>query len=96
VPAWQQRLLGAARNSLVIADGKPLRHGGVEMVNATDGRGRYLGRVMTTAGSNGIPAARQLPGRLDLAGILVLSDAAHTQVDTSWQILFEQQGSSPL
>ena len=89
---WQQRLSGPVQDSLVIVDGKKMRHGGVEMVNATNGRGQYLGGVMTQAKSNEIPAARQLLGRLDLAGKLVLSDAAHTQVETSQQILFEQGG----
>ena len=89
---WQQRLTGPVQDSLVIVDGKKMRHGGVEMVNATNGRGQYLGGVMTAAKSNEIPAARQLLGRLDLTGKLVLSDAAHTQVATSQQILFEQGG----
>ena len=87
---WQQRLAGPVQDSLVIVDGKKMRHGGVEMVNATDGRGQYLGGLMTEAQSNEIPAARQLLSRLDLAGKIVLSDAAHTQVETSQQILFEQ------
>ena len=89
---WQQRLTGPVQDSLVIVDGKKMRHGGVEMVNATNGRGQYLGGVMTAAKSNEIPAARQLLGRLDLTGKLVLSDAAHTQVETGQQILFEQGG----
>ncbi len=89
---WQQRLTGPVQDSLVIVDGKKMRHGGVEMVNATTGRGQYLGGVMTEANSNEIPAARQLLDRLDLAGKIVLSDAAHTQVETGQQILFEQGG----
>jgi hypothetical protein len=89
---WQQRLTGPAQDSLVIVDGKKMRHGGVEMVNATNGQGQYLGGVMTQAKSNEIPAARQLLGRLDLAGKIVLSDAAHTQVETGQQILFAQGG----
>jgi len=89
---WQQRLTGPVQDSLVIVDGKKLRHGGVEMVNATNGQGQYLGGVMTEASSNEIPAARQLLARLDLAGKIVLSDAAHTQVETGQQILFEQGG----
>ncbi len=36
--AWQQRLTGPVQDSVVIVDGKKMRHGGVEMVNAT-GRG---------------------------------------------------------
>ena len=90
--AWQQRLTGPVQDALVIVDGKKLRHGGVEMVNATNGRGQYLGGVMTEAKSNEIPAARQLLGSLDLAGKIVLSDAAHTQVETAQQILFQQGG----
>ena len=89
---WQQRLTGPVQDSLVIVDGKKMRHGGVEMVNATTGQGQYLGGVMTQAKSNEIPAARQLLGRLDLTGKIVLSDAAHTQVETGQQILFEQGG----
>ena len=89
---WQRRLAGPIQDSLVIIDGKKLRHGGVEMVNATNGAGQYLGGVLTEAKSNEIPAARQLLGRLDLANKVVLSDAAHTQVHTAQQVLFEQGG----
>lgn len=89
---WQRRLNGPVQDSLVIIDGKKLRHGGVEMVNATDGHGQYLGGMITEAKSNEIPAARQLLKRLDLTGKIVLSDAAHTQVETDQQILFEQGG----
>jgi hypothetical protein len=89
---WQRRLTGPIQDSLVIVDGKKMRHGGVEMVNATTGSGQFLGGVITDAKSNEIPAARQLLGRLDLAGKIVLSDAAHTQVETGQQILFEQGG----
>jgi predicted transposase YbfD/YdcC len=90
--AWQHRLTGPSQDQLVIMDGKKLRHGGVEMVNATDGNGQYLGGLITEAKSNEIPAARQLLQRLDLAGKLVLSDAAHTQVETNQQILYEHGG----
>ena len=89
---WQRRLTGPIQDSLVIIDGKKMRHGGVEMVNATNGLGQYLGGQMTAAGSNEIPAARQVLGSLDLTGKVVLSDAAHTQVETAQQILFEQGG----
>jgi len=89
---WQQRLAGPLQDSLVIVDGKKLRHGGVEMVNATTGAGQYLGGVITAAKSNEIPAARQLLGRLDLTGKIVLADALHTQVETAQQILYEQGG----
>lgn len=89
---WQRRLTGPIQDSLVIVDGKKMRHGGVEMVNATSGAGQFLGGVITASKSNEIPAARQVLRRLDLAGKMVLSDAAHTQVETTQQILFEQGG----
>jgi len=89
---WQRQLAGPAQDSLVIIDGKKMRHGGVEMVNATNGKGQYLGGVITQAKSNEIPAARQVLRRLDLAGKIVLADALHTQVETGQQILFEQGG----
>ena len=69
---WQRRLTGPVQDNLVIVDGKKMRHGGVEMVNATNGQGQYLGGVMTETKSNEIPAARQLLSRLDLAGKIVL------------------------
>ena len=39
---WQQRLTGPIQDNLVIVDGKKMRHGGVEMVNATNGQGQFL------------------------------------------------------
>lgn len=89
---WQRRLTGPIQDSLVIVDGKKMRHGGVEMVNASTGQGQYLGGVITENKSNEIPAARQLLKTLDLANKVVLSDALHTQVETGQQILFEQGG----
>jgi hypothetical protein len=89
---WQRRLTGPVQDSLVIIDGKKMRHGGVEMVNAANGHGQYLGGVITQTKSNEIPAARQLLGRLELTGKIVLADALHTQVETAQQILFEQGG----
>ena len=90
--AWQRRLTGPVQDSLVIIDGKKMRHGGVEMVNAANGAGQYLGGVITEAKSNEIPAARQVLSRLDLTGKIVLTDALHTQVETGQQILFKQGG----
>ena len=87
---WQNRLTGPVQDSLVIVDGKKMRHGGVEMVNAVNGHGQYLGGVITATKSNEIPAARQLLRRLDLIGKTVLADALHTQVETAQQILFDQ------
>jgi hypothetical protein len=89
---WQSRLTGSIQDPLVIVDGKKLRHGGGEIVNAVNGRGQYLGGVLTQAGSNEIPAARQVLSRLDLRGKIVLADALHTQVETAQLILFEKGG----
>jgi len=89
---WQQRLTGPIQDNLVIVDGKKMRHGGVEMVNATNGKGQFLGGVITQTKSNEIPAARQLLGRLELGGKIVLTDAAHTQVETGQVILYEKGG----
>ena len=83
---------GPVQDGLVIVDGKKMRHGGVEMVNAANGQGQYLGGVITQTRSNEIPAARQLLKTLDLVNKVVLSDALHTQVETGRQILFEQGG----
>jgi hypothetical protein len=87
---WQRRLTGPIQDSFVIIDGKKMRHGGVEMVNAVNGAGQYLGGMITQAKSNEIPAARLVLRRLDLIDKIVLSDAAHTQVETAQQILYEQ------
>ncbi len=87
---WQNRLIGPVQDDLVIVDGKQMRHGGVEMVNATNGKGQYLGGVMTEDKSNEIPAARQLLGRLEMGGKIVLADALHTQVETAQVILYEK------
>lgn len=89
---WQQRLTGPVQDNLVIIDGKKMRHGGVEMVNAVTGQGQYLGGVITQDKSNEIPAARQLLDRLDLKGKITLTDAAHTQVETGQKILYEKGG----
>jgi predicted transposase YbfD/YdcC len=76
----------------VIVDGKKVRHGGVEIVNAVDGAGRFLGSVVTAAKSNEIPAARQLLRPQNLIGKTVIGDALHTQTETAQQILYEQGG----
>ena len=75
-----------------MVDGKKLRHAGVEIVNATDGAGHYLGRILTPDKTNEIPVARQVLSRLELTGKLVLADALHTQTETTQQILYEQGG----
>jgi hypothetical protein len=89
---WQDQVLGPAQDPVVIVDGKTLRHAHVELVSAVTGRGRWLGTVPVVAGSNEIPAARQLCGRVELAGKTTLADALHTQTETVQQILFEGGG----
>ncbi len=87
---WQTQLLGPTQDRLVIVDGKKVRHGGVEIVNAVDGAGRFLGSAVTPDKTNEIPAARQLLRPQPLIGKIVIGDALHTQQDTAQQVLFEQ------
>lgn len=86
---WQEQVLGPTQDRLVILDGKAIRHADVEVVNAVDGCGRWLGSTVVPEGTNEIPVARLQLAKLDLAGKIVLADAAHTQVETVQQILYE-------
>ena len=89
---WQEQVLGPAQNSLVIIDGKEIRHANVQSVSAVSGTGRWLGSTRVAEDSNEIPAGRQQLAKLDLAGQIVLADAAHTQVEHAQQILYQQGG----
>lgn len=89
---WQEQILGPERDSIVIIDGKKVRHGAVEIVTAVNSAGRFLGSVLTPSKSNEIPAGRELLGKQNLAGKIVLADALHTQEQTARQILYEQGG----
>jgi len=89
---WQEQVLGPVQDRLVIFDGKEIRPADVESVSAVSGMGRWLGSTLVQTGSNEIPAARELLGKLDLVDKLLLADAAHTQVATVQQILYEQGG----
>jgi Domain of unknown function (DUF4338) len=89
---WQEQLLGATPDKLVIVDGKTLRHAHVELVSAVNGAGRWQGTVAVKEKSNEIPAARELLGRVELGGKTALADARHTQTETVQQILFEGGG----
>jgi hypothetical protein len=89
---WQDQLLGPRQDRILIVDGKKVRHGGVEIVNAVDSQGRFLGSVVTASKSNEIPAARQLLRGQDVRGKLIVADALHTQDETARQILFEGGG----
>jgi len=93
---WQEQVLGPAQDPLVIVDGKSLRHAHLELVSAVDGHGRWLGTVPVPAGSNEIPAARQLLAKVPLEHKTALADALHTQTETAQQILFERGGDYAL
>lgn len=87
---WQDQILGPPQDRIVIFDGKKVRHAGIEIVNAVDSKGRFLGSVITDSKSNEIPAARQLLGEQDLLDKVLIADAMHTQDETGQQILFEK------
>ncbi len=87
---WQDQILGPPQDRIVIFDGKKVRHAGIEIVNAVDSKGRFLGSVITDSKSNEIPAARQLLGKQDLLDKVLIADAMHTQDETGQQILFEK------
>ena len=84
------------QDQLVVLDGKEIRHADVESVNAVSGNGRWLGSTKVKEGSNEIPAARAQLAKLDIVDKIVLADAAHPQVETAKQILYEQGGDYPL
>ncbi len=89
---WQEQVLGPVQDQLVILDGKKIRHAHVESLNAVDGTGRWLGSTKVKEKSNEIPAAREQLAKLDIVDKIILADAAHTQVETAEQILYEQGG----
>lgn len=70
---WQEQVLGAAQDHLVIVDGKTLRHAHVELVSAVNGAGRWLGTVAVKEKSNEIPAARAQLAKVELNGKTVLA-----------------------
>jgi hypothetical protein len=89
---WQDQMLGPRQDRMIVFDGKKVRHAGVEIVNAVDAQGRFLGSVVTESKSNEIPAARQLLGGQDLLGKILVADALHTQDETAKQIVLEGGG----
>jgi len=89
---WQSQVLGPWQDQIVIVDGKKVRHAGVEIVNAADSQGRFLGSTVTARKSNGIPAAGQLLGGLDLTGKIILSDALHPNQERAQPMVFEGGG----
>jgi hypothetical protein len=94
--AWQEDRLGKrkAEDNVIAIDGKKLRSSqGQETVNAYAVKsGRWLGSEGVADGSNEIPAARELIGRLDLEGQRVTLDALHTQAETARIIVQEKGG----
>lgn len=89
---WQAQILGPPQDRIVIVDGKKVRHAGVEIVNAVDSKGRFLGSVVTPSKTNEIPAARLVLREQDLVGKIVLTDALHTNQESAQQIVFEGGG----
>lgn len=89
---WQDQILGPRQDRIIIFDGKKVRHAGVEIVNAVDSQGRFLGSVVTQSKSNEIPAARQLLDGQPMEDKILIADAMHTQDDTARKILLEGGG----
>ena len=89
---WQDQVLGANQDPTVMVDGKTLRHAGLDVVNAVNGQGRWLGSAMVPEGTNEIPVARTLLAGLDIGSKLTLADAAHTHTQTAKTVLFEGGG----
>ena len=87
---WQEAVRGPVPDDEIIAiDGKvPAHSGGKNVVTAvTSPSQHYLGSTVTAEGTNEIPAARELAGKIDFEGKLVSLDAIHTQTETSHVIL---------
>src|ERR1019366_9448155 len=89
---WQEQVLGPVQDQLVILGGKEIRHADVESVSAVSGTGRWLGSTKVKEGSNEIPAAREQLAKLDVVDKILLADAAHTQVETVRQTLYDHGG----
>ena len=64
---WQEQIRGPPQDRIGIIDGQKVRHAGVEIVNAVDSPGRFLGRVLTQPQRHEIPAGRHRLHQLDLS-----------------------------
>jgi hypothetical protein len=80
---------GKALKSCLSEEGQPLF-----LVSAVaHGSGGFQGQVAVDSKSNEIPAARRLLAEIGpLDGIMVTTDAAHTQVETAQAVVMEQGG----
>jgi hypothetical protein len=96
---WQNHVLGRrpADDDQVAVDGKTLRSSqGLEVVSAyTVKGGRWLGSELVAQGSNEIPATQTLLRRCPIEGMLVTSDALHTQTETA-RIIVQEKGADYL
>lgn len=83
-------LLGTESDmSTIIIDGKALKSSrGIQLVSAFSGEtGRWLGTETVEEKSNEIPAARTLIEKCDIDGVMVLTDALHTQTLSAREIV---------
>ena len=76
---------------LIAVDGKEPRHGpGEAILSAVSLPSQfYLGSALVDTKTNEIPVARELFGKLDLAGRTVALDALHTQDQTARELVLE-------
>jgi hypothetical protein len=78
-------------DELIVVDGKEPNHGPGDGILAavTVPSQFYLGSAVVDTKTNEIPVARELFGRLDLAGRTVSMDALHTQDQTARELVLE-------
>lgn len=91
--AIQQQVRGQpSQQDLIVLDGKQPKHGGGQIVLGAISvpSQQYLGStIIAKDKTNEIPVARELFGRLDLAGRVVALDALHTQAETARALVLE-------
>jgi hypothetical protein len=93
---WQNHVLGppAAQDDQVSLDGKELLNSqGSQIVSAYAVKsGRWLGSERIADKSNEIPAAQELLRRAPIQGMLVTTDALHSQTKTA-RIIVQERGA---
>jgi hypothetical protein len=96
---WQDAVLGQrpSHDDQVAVDGKELLNSqGVQVVSAYPvNEGRWLGSEPVAKDSNEIPAAQALLQRAPIEGLLVSTDALHTQSQTA-RIITQERGADYL